>query len=86
MIRGNLLGGKITPDHAADAAAAAASLNPVVVRTRLTAARIWELRASLTAYDAAYIAAAEHYRCPLVTTDARLARAPGIRCAVHLLS
>jgi len=33
----------------------------------------------LTTYDAAYVAAAERYRCPLVTTDARLARAAGIQ-------
>ena len=86
VIRGTLLGGKITPDHAADAATAAAALDPVVVRTRLTAARIWELRANLTTYDAAYVAAAEQHSCPLVTTDARLARAPGIRCAVNVIS
>lgn len=86
VIRGNLLGGKIAPGHAADAAAAAAALDPIVARTRLIASRIWELRSNLTAYDAAYVAAAEQYRCALVTTDARLARAPGIRCAVDVIS
>jgi predicted nucleic acid-binding protein len=86
VIRGTFLGGKISPDHAADAVAAAAAMDPVVVRTRLLAARIWELRGNLTTYDAAYAATAEQYRCALVTTDARLARAPGIRCAVNLLS
>ena len=86
VIRGTLLGGKITPDLAADAAAAAAALDPVVIRTRLTAPRIWELRSNLTTYDAAYVAAAEQYRCHLVTTDAKLARAPGIRCPVNLIS
>lgn len=85
VIRGTLLGGKITPVHAADAATAAADLDPVVVRTRLLASRIWALRANLTTYDAAYVAAAEQYNCALVTTDARLARAPGIRCPVNLL-
>lgn len=86
VIRGNLLGQKITPRHAADAADAAAALDPVVVDTRLIAPRIWELRSNLTTYDAAYAATAEHYRCPLVTTDARLAHAPGIRCDVNLIS
>jgi predicted nucleic acid-binding protein len=42
-------------------------------------ARIWELRSNLTTYDAAYVAATERYRCALVTTDARLARAAGIQ-------
>jgi predicted nucleic acid-binding protein len=85
VIRGTLLGAKITPAHAADAATAAAELDPVVASTRLLAARIWALRGNLTTYDAAYVAAAEQYGCALVTTDARLARAPGVRCPVTLL-
>jgi predicted nucleic acid-binding protein len=85
VIRGNLLGGKIKPDRAEQAAAAAAELDPVVVPARLVAARIWELRGNLTTYDAAYVAVAERYRCALVTTDARLGRAPGIQCAVTLI-
>lgn len=47
--------------------------------------RIWELRDNLTAYDAAYVALAEALRCPLVTSDARLASAPGIRCEVEVI-
>ena len=86
VIRGTLLGGKIAPDHAAEAAAAAAAMDPVVVRTRLLAGRIWELRNNLSTYDAAYVAAAEQYQCALVTTDARLARANGVRCAVTVIS
>jgi predicted nucleic acid-binding protein len=85
VIRGNLLGGKIAMAHAADAAAAAAEMNPVVAPARLIAARIWELRGNLPAYDAAYAATAEQYQCPLLTTDGRLARAAGIRCAVTLI-
>jgi predicted nucleic acid-binding protein len=86
VIRGNLLGGKVKPDHAASAAEAAAEMDPVVVRTRLLAARIWELRGNLTTYDAAYVAAAEQYGCALVTTDARMTRATGIRCAISLIA
>jgi predicted nucleic acid-binding protein len=41
------------------------------------ARRIWSLRATLTAYDAAYIALAEMLDATLVTTDAKLAAAPG---------
>ena len=67
------------------AAAAAAAMDPVVASTRPLAPRIWELRGNLTTYDAAYVAAAEHCRCALVTTDARLARAAGIRCDVNLI-
>lgn len=47
--------------------------------------RAYELRDNVTAYDATYVALAEALDCPLVTADARLARAPGIRCAVELV-
>lgn len=46
--------------------------------------RIWQLRANLTAYDAAYIALAELLGSTLLTVDRRLARAPMIRCPVEL--
>ena len=48
-------------------------------------ARIWALRRNVTAYDAAYIALAEALDAPLVTRDARLARAPGHRAAVEVV-
>ncbi|MGH2871205.1 MAG: type II toxin-antitoxin system VapC family toxin [Solirubrobacteraceae bacterium] len=44
--------------------------------------RIWELRENLSAYDASYVSLAEALGCELVTADARLAGAPGPRCAV----
>lgn len=47
--------------------------------------RCWELRQTVTAYDAAYIALAEALGIALVTADARLSRAPGVRCHVKLL-
>ena len=86
VIRGNLIGGKIAAAHAEDAAAAATEMNPIVAPTRIIASRIWELRNNLTTYDAAYAATAEQYRCALVTTDGRLARATGIRCPVTLIA
>ena len=39
--------------------------------------RAWELRENLTAYDAVYVALSEALGVPLVTLDARLARAAG---------
>lgn len=48
--------------------------------------RIWELRDSLSAYDAAYVALAEGLDMPLLTCDAKLARAPGHRAKIVLLS
>jgi predicted nucleic acid-binding protein len=41
--------------------------------------RVWELRETVTASDAAFVALAEALDAPLVTTDLRLARAPGLR-------
>ncbi len=49
-------------------------------------ARCWQLRSNVTVYDAAYIALAEALGALLVTADARLAAAPGLRCDVELLT
>ncbi|CAA9531537.1 MAG: hypothetical protein AVDCRST_MAG79-967 [uncultured Thermoleophilia bacterium] len=48
-------------------------------------ARMWELRANVRTYDAAYVALAEALDVPLLTLDARLAAAPGLRCHVETL-
>lgn len=47
--------------------------------------RVWELRANITAYDAAYVALAEALECTLVTADARLANATGPRCPIEVV-
>ena len=47
--------------------------------------RAWELRRSITAYDAMYIALAEALAAPLVTRDGRLARSHGHRARVELV-
>jgi predicted nucleic acid-binding protein len=39
--------------------------------------RVWSLRHNVTAYDALYLALSEALDAPLVTTDRRLAAAPG---------
>ncbi|MGH9184438.1 MAG: type II toxin-antitoxin system VapC family toxin [Acidimicrobiales bacterium] len=54
--------------------------------TRPLLSRTFELRHNLTPYDAAYVALAEGLGCPLVTADSRLARAPGVRCPVTVLT
>jgi predicted nucleic acid-binding protein len=42
------------------------------------------MRENLTAYDATYVALAEVLDAPLLTMEARLAQAPGIRAEVEL--
>lgn len=52
----------------------------------LLADRIWELRNNLTAYDAAYVALSELLEATLITTDAKLASAPGNHANVELIN
>ena len=48
--------------------------------------RMWALRHNLSAYDATYVALTEMIGATsLLTTDARLASAPGINCRVEVL-
>jgi predicted nucleic acid-binding protein len=47
--------------------------------------RIWSLRDSVTAYDAAYVVLAEILDCPLITCDAKLARSHGHKARVELI-
>lgn len=46
--------------------------------------RCWQLRENLTVHGAAYVALAESLGLVLVTTDAHLSGAPGLRCEVDL--
>ena len=46
------------------------------------AERVWELRGSLTCYDAWYVAMAEAFDCPLATLDRKLSRASGPVCEI----
>jgi predicted nucleic acid-binding protein len=48
--------------------------------------RIWALRDNLTVYDGSYVALAESLDTILLTGDERVARAPGIKCEVELLT
>jgi predicted nucleic acid-binding protein len=46
--------------------------------------RLWSLRESLSAYDAAYVALAEALNFPLLTTDQHLARSRGHNAEIVL--
>jgi len=45
--------------------------------------RVWEMRHSVLAYDASYIALAEALDAPLLTCDARVGRAHGHRARIE---
>jgi predicted nucleic acid-binding protein len=76
--------GALSPGRAAEAVADLSELDVRRHPHDVLAPRIWELRANVTAYDAAYLALAEGLRAPLLTTDGRLARAPGHRATVEI--
>jgi predicted nucleic acid-binding protein len=47
--------------------------------------RVWDLRATLTAYDAIYVALAELLDAPLLSCDRRIASASGHRASVEIV-
>jgi predicted nucleic acid-binding protein len=47
--------------------------------------RIWELRNTMTAYDAAFVALAESLPAPLLTCDAKLPAASGHHADIVLI-
>ncbi len=47
---------------------------------------IWSHRRNVTAYDGAYVVLAAALGCAVLTADARLARAPGLRCPVEVVT
>jgi predicted nucleic acid-binding protein len=82
IIRRRELAGLVGADIAAQAHADLLELEIEFWPWELLALRIWELRHNLTAYDAGYVALAELLEATLVTLDARISHAPGLRCAV----
>ncbi len=47
--------------------------------------RVWMLRDSVTAYDAAYVVLSEVLEAPLITCDSKLARAHGHKARIELV-
>ncbi|WP_455356198.1 type II toxin-antitoxin system VapC family toxin [Streptomyces sp. SYSU K217416] len=84
-LRGLLRGGKIDAAVAGQAMAIIPDFPLERFPHQALLPRIWELRENFTPYDAAYIALAEQLDAPLVTSDEKLQRASGKRCAVEVI-
>jgi predicted nucleic acid-binding protein len=82
VIRRHELSGQISRDQSAQAHADLLDLAIELWPYDLLATRAWELRLSLSIYDATYVALAEITDLTLITLDTRLAKAPGTRCRI----
>ena len=83
IIRRHELAARISSDQAAQAHTDLLDLPIEHWPYELLAARAWQLRHSLSNYDASYVALAELTSTPLVTLDRRLAAAPDLHCPVR---
>ena len=84
-LRAHVLRGEIAAADAERALGAWARLGMYRVPVVGLLQRIWELRENLGGYDATYVAVAETLDTPLLTADARLARAPGPTCPITVV-
>jgi predicted nucleic acid-binding protein len=85
VVRRRVLGGRLTAARGAEALQDWSDLAVERYPHLPLLGRAWQLRDAVSAYDAQYVALAELLDSPLVTADARLSRAPGLRCTVDLL-
>lgn len=83
VIRGLWLGKKLDIERAERSVATLAQMVVITAPTAPLIPRMWELRSSLSTYDAGYVAAAEANGCTLITADARIGRAGVARCPVQ---
>lgn len=78
--------GQLDADEAADAIEVLQDLDLQRHAHEPLLERVWSLRQNLSAYDAVYVALAEVLDTVVLTCDARLARAPGMKRRVELLN
>jgi predicted nucleic acid-binding protein len=84
VLRGLVLGRKISEAHGARAVERLPWLGVDHVPLDSLLPRMWQLRAAISGYDAAHVALAEARGLTLVTSDARLARTATNYCRVEL--
>jgi predicted nucleic acid-binding protein len=81
ILRRAAMANEISADTAALAHSDLLSLRVELFAYEPFAARVWELRENVTAYDGWYVALAESLDAKLATLDHRLTKATGPRCA-----
>lgn len=86
VLRRLFLGGRIPRRRSELAMSDLVALPLRRVSHRALLPRCWSLRENLTIYDASYVALAEMLETVLVTADARLSGAPGLRCEVEVMA
>ena len=85
VVRGLTLGRKVSEEQAARAVKRLPRLAIDHVPLDGLLTRMWQFGATISGYDAAYVALAEARGITLVTSDARLARAATAFCRVELV-
>lgn len=85
VLRKRWLGGSLTAKRFAVAVDDLADITLTRYSALPFMQRAYELRSTVTTYDAVYVALAEGLDCELLTADDRLSRASGVRCAIRAL-
>jgi len=85
VLRSWVARGEITEQRASGAIEDLAAFPAMRYDSEPLLSRVWQLRHNLSAYDAHYVALAEALGAPLLTGDARIARASGHAASVILL-
>jgi predicted nucleic acid-binding protein len=85
VIRRNLLQGRLDATAAEQAVEDLRDWPGERFGHRMLLARAWELRSTVRAADAMYVALAEALKATLITSDMRLARVSGLRCEVEVV-
>jgi predicted nucleic acid-binding protein len=87
VLRRHVLNDEVAPSTAEALLGDAVTLVDVRYETSAALrAAAWALRDNVTFYDALYVVLAQALRLPLLTADAKLARAPQLTCAVELVT
>ncbi len=84
-LRGVVRAGELSPRAARGALDDLLEMRLQRVSHHLLADRAWDLRQNVSFYDGLYVALAEQLEAPLLTLDARLAKAPGVRAEIELV-